>query len=223
MPKQVDEQAQIARIVQATCTVLAARGLEGFNLRAVAQEAGCTTGLLMHWFSSKAELVQAALAYTVAVQNERVTHRLATNPQDVLGALAEFLPLDPQRQAEARIWLSFLALAVSTPTLMTDHQQRYAMFRQEIIAHLKDLEVGDADLTEVANRLIVLVDGICVGATLDLIYWTPQRQLTLLAANIADVIDWTQHTRSDVAPSHQKKQEQRKNKKERRKSIADQL
>lgn len=204
MPKQVDEQAQISRIVHATCSVLATRGLEGFNLRAVAQEAGCTTGLLMHWFSSKAELVQAALAHTVAVQNARVTHRLATNPQDVLGALAEFLPLDPQRQAEARIWLSFLALAVNSPILMVDHQQRYAMFRQEIIAHFKDLEVDDADLSEVADRLIVLVDGICVGATLDLVYWTPQRQLTLLTANIADVIGWTQQTTRDSGPQTQK-------------------
>ncbi len=194
MPKQVDEQVQIARIVSATCTVLSTAGIDGLNLRAVAQAAGCTTGLLMHWFASKAELVQAALAQTVTVQNERVTRRLAADPHDVLGAIAEFLPLDDQRRAESRIWIGFLALAMSTPALMYDHQQRYERFRQEIIDHLKDIEFRGAHPAEVADRIIVLVDGICVGATLDPGYWTPRRQRTVLAANIADVIDWTRQT-----------------------------
>ena len=191
MPKRVDEQEQIARIVHAVCTVLAARGLDGLNLRAVAQEAGCTTGLLMHWFPSKADLVQAALARTVAAQNARVTRRLAANPGDVLGALAEFLPVDSQRQAESRIRLSFLALAVSTPTLMADHRQRYAMFRREIITHLKEVRYEGASPSKVADRIIVLVDGICVGATLDPLYWTPRRQRAMLAANITDVAERT--------------------------------
>jgi AcrR family transcriptional regulator len=191
MPKQIDEQAQIARIVHATCTVLAARGIDGLNLRAVARETGCTTGLLMHWFASKADLVQAALAHTLAAQNERVTRHLAARPHDVLGAIAEFLPLDDQRQAEARIWLSFTALAMSTPALMLDHQQRYASFRRQIIDHLRGIHFRGADLTEVADRILVLVDGICGGAALDPTYWTPRRQRAVLAANIADVLEWT--------------------------------
>ena len=205
MPKHVDEQAQIARIVQATCTVLATHGIDGLNLRAVAQEAGCTTGLLMHWFASKADLVQAALTHTVALQNERVTRRLETNPHDVSEAIAEFLPLDDQRRAESRIWLSFMALAMSTPTLMFNHQQRYARFRQEIIDHLRAIKFPGADLTQVADRILVLVDGICGGATLDPTYWTPQRQRALLAANIADVVDWTQRAHRGAARGPRKK------------------
>jgi TetR/AcrR family transcriptional regulator, transcriptional repressor of bet genes len=205
MPKQVDEQAQIARIVQATCTVLATQGIDGLNLRAVAQEAGCTTGLLMHWFASKADLVQAALTHTVTAQSERVTRRLVANPHDVLGAIAEFLPLDGQRRAESRIWMSFMALAVSAPVLMADHQQRYVMFRQEIIDYLKDVGFRGANATEVADRIIVLVDGICVGATLDPTYWTPQRQHAVLAANMADVVEWTQREYKSATHRSQKK------------------
>jgi TetR/AcrR family transcriptional regulator, transcriptional repressor of bet genes len=205
MPKQVDEQAQIARIVQATGTVLATQGIDGFNLRAVAQEASCTTGLLMHWFASKADLVQAALTHTVTAQSDRVTRRLVANPHDVLSAIAEFLPLDDQRRAESRIWLSFMALAMSTPALMLDHQQRYAMFRQEIIDHLKNIGFRGAHPTEVADRIIVLVDGICVGATLDPTYWTPRRQQAVLAANMSDVVEWTQRADKRAARSPQKK------------------
>ena len=192
MPKQVDEHARILRIVQATCQVLATQGIDGLSLRTVAQAAGCTTGLLMHWFASKADLVQAALTHTLTLQNERVMRRLAENPRDLLGAIAEFLPLDEQRRAESRIWLAFMALAVSTPTMMRDHQQRYATFRQEIVAHLQEIKFSATDLTAVADRIIVLVDGICTGATLDPAYWIPQRQQAVLAANIADILQSAQ-------------------------------
>lgn len=205
MPKQIDEQAQIARIVHATGTVLATQGIDGLSLRAVAQEAGCTTGLLMHWFASKADLVQAALTHTAVAQSERVTRRLAASPPDVLGAIAEFLPLDEQRRAESRIWLSFMALAMSTPALMLDHQRRYARFRHEIIDHLQDQGFQGAHTAEVADRIIVLVDGICVGAALDPTYWTPQRQYAVLTANITDVLTWTQRTDKRAARSPRKK------------------
>ncbi len=204
MPKQRDEQTQIARIVHATGTVLATQGIDGLSLRAVAREAGCTTGLLMHWFTSKADLVQAALTHTTVAQSERVTQRLAASPPDVVGAIAEFLPLDEQRRAESRIWLGFLALAMSTPALMRDHQQRYARFRQEIIDHLRDQGFPGAHPVEIADRIIVLVDGICVGATLDPTYWTPRRQHAVLAANIADVVAGTQHTNKGAVRSPRK-------------------
>lgn len=189
MPKQVDEQAQIARIVQATCTVLATHGIDGLNLRAVAQAAGCTTGLLMHWFASKADLVQAALAHTVTVQNERVERRLEEHPEDVEGAIAEFLPLDDQRRAEARIGLSFTALAVSTPALLLDRQQRYAHFRQEIVDYLRHIQFRSADPNDVVDRIFAITDGISACATLDPTYWIPQRQRAVLAANIGDVVE----------------------------------
>jgi AcrR family transcriptional regulator len=205
MPKQVDEQAQMLRIVQATCQVLATQGIGGLNLRAVAQEAGCTTGLLMHWFASKADLVQAALTHTLTLQNERVAQRLATNPEDVGGAIAEFLPLDDQRRAESRIWLAFTALAVSHPTMLRDHQQRYTHFRQEIINHLKEIKFREADLTAVADRIIVLVDGICAGATLDPTHWTPQRQQAMLAAHIADIVQATQRVYTSATRHRQRK------------------
>ncbi len=192
MPKQVDQQAQLTRIVQATSTVLATHGIDGLNLRAVAQEVGCTTGLIMHWFASKADLIQAALTHTLAAQNERVARHLAEHPLDVLGAIEEFLPIDEQRQAESRIWIAFIALAMSTPTLLLDHQQRYAIFRQEIIDHLKEINFQGAPLVDVADRILALVDGICAGATLDPSYWTPKRQRTVLATNIVDVIEFSQ-------------------------------
>jgi TetR/AcrR family transcriptional regulator, transcriptional repressor of bet genes len=204
MPKQIDEEAQIARIVHATGTVLATQGIDGLSLRAVAREAGCTTGLLMHWFASKADLVQAALTHTAVAQSARVTQRLAASPPDVLGAIAEFLPLDEQRRAESRIWLSFMALAMSTPALMRDHQQRYARFRQEIIAHLQDRGFRGANPAEVADRIIALVDGICAGATLDPAYWTPQRQRAVLAANVVDVIATTRRTEKKATHSPRK-------------------
>jgi hypothetical protein len=62
-------------------------------------------------------------------------------------------------------------------------------------------------LIDVADRILALVDGICAGAILDPGYWTPQRQRAVLAANMADVVEWTQRTYENATRSPRKKTE----------------
>ena len=59
--------------------------------------------------------------------------------------------------------------------------------------------------SEVADRIIVLVDGICVGATLDPLYWPPQRQRAVLAANITDVVERIRHVYDGTVQSRLKR------------------
>ncbi len=61
-PAKADRPAR-ERILEAARTQFAAHGLRGARLDAVAREAGCTKGLVIHHFGGKQQLWEAVLSY----------------------------------------------------------------------------------------------------------------------------------------------------------------
>src|SRR5438045_2417986 len=60
MARQRDVEGHRARLSAAAWAVLAERGLAGLTVRAVAERAGCSTGLVMHTFPDKRALLRHA-------------------------------------------------------------------------------------------------------------------------------------------------------------------
>ena len=50
-------------LIQATLSLVAEEGVHGATVRAIADRANVTQGLIRHYFSSKEELIMAAYAY----------------------------------------------------------------------------------------------------------------------------------------------------------------
>ena len=114
MPKIVDHEERRAELRDAVWRLASRDGLEAVTVRGVADEAGCSTGALVHYFADKEALLQFAFR-TVA---DRIMRRLAaaeeatTDPLELARTmLLEGLPLDRERQAEVRLWFAFLGLA----------------------------------------------------------------------------------------------------------------
>src|SRR3954462_1087986 len=125
MPKVVDHEERRAELREAVWRLASRDGLEAVTVRGVAEEAGCSTGALVHYFDDKEELLLFAFR-TVA---DRVMRRVAaaeeatTNPLELARAmLLEGLPLDRERQAEVRVWFAFLGLALTRPALARDQR-----------------------------------------------------------------------------------------------------
>ena len=112
-----DEQRR--RIVLSAFEVLANEGLQAFAMRRVAQQAGCTIGLINHWFSSKEDLIMAAWKEAGERETARTAALLVSGEHDVLGVLEASLPIDEARRQEALVWVAFHALAVSQPSVRT--------------------------------------------------------------------------------------------------------
>src|SRR5262252_1179297 len=138
MPRVVDAEVRRSEIAAAVLQVLARDGVEAVTMRGVANELGCTTGLLTHWVDSRAALIRLALAAIVQRQTDRAIACLGDGVESVLQALEQFLPLDEERREEARIWLGFWALAVHDPELRAEHRSRYREFRQNCTRFLRD-------------------------------------------------------------------------------------
>jgi TetR/AcrR family transcriptional repressor of bet genes len=190
MPKVVDHEERRAELRDAVWRLASRDGLEAVTVRAVADEAGCSTGALVHYFAGKEDLLLFAFR-TVA---DRVMRRVAAaeeltaDPMELARAmLVEGLPLDRERQAEVRLWFAFLGLALTRPALARDQRLTYRAWRERVaerLAAAKEQGIlrADVDPQTQAAALVGLVDGLAVQATFEPRALGTERQLELVDA-----------------------------------------
>jgi AcrR family transcriptional regulator len=188
MPKIVDHDARRTELAAAVWRLASREGLDAVTLRAVAAEAGWSTGALAHYFADKEELVLFAFE-TVADRVGRRVVKAAEQARDPLELLrtqlVEGLPLDAERRAEVRLWFAFLGLAESRPRLERAGRDAYRLWRDRVaktlVAGQRQGVVDDVvDPEREAAALIALVDGLAVQATFEPRGLTKGRQLELL-------------------------------------------
>ena len=71
MPKIVDWDARRDEILSATWRVIARDGIARATIRAIAREAGCSRGILAHYFDDKADILGSALVMSRCRNVER--------------------------------------------------------------------------------------------------------------------------------------------------------
>jgi TetR/AcrR family transcriptional regulator, transcriptional repressor of bet genes len=198
---EIDEDST-TRASRAVWRVMADGGLERVTVRAVAQEAGCTTGMIMHHFGSRRALVEHARRLLFERTSARADAAAARggSPRDVLYAvLAESLTLDDVRAEEARVWIGFLAASVGDPGLRTIHADSNAHWQKRIRRLLTAAAPGATGprLSEAALSLIALTDGLAALSVADQAAYSPRRQKRILDEAIATTL----HSLISSAPS----------------------
>jgi TetR/AcrR family transcriptional repressor of bet genes len=180
------------RLSEAVFTTLAERGATGLTLRAVAERAGCTTGLVLHTFRDK----QALLLHARDVLHERSRQRsdaLEADADDPVAAVRAVvlgtLPTDDERLAEARVWVGFLAAALDDPVLAERHARHSRAFADRLT---RLLEVGDPGRHDAAATraaaLVAAVEGVSSLAVGDPERWAPARQMQALEVVLAATV-----------------------------------
>jgi AcrR family transcriptional regulator len=105
--------AQRARILDATLTLMAREGAHGTSMRAVAAATGLNVATLYHYFPSKRDLCQAAIAHRLAAEGAFAVpfpEGLAGTVEQRLGALLDDFFANMARQAD--LWQALLAEAI---------------------------------------------------------------------------------------------------------------
>ena len=174
MPKVVDHAQRRRELVAATWAVVAAEGIEAATVRRIAEEAGCTTGRITHYFADKEEVLVAALRQVHRTAGRRML--AAIGPRSGLAALravlAEALPLDQERILEWRVWLAFWGSAATSASLQAEQHERYREWRAlltRVLAtaqHHGQLPAG-IDLDRLVDQIVALVDGFGLQGVLD--------------------------------------------------------
>jgi AcrR family transcriptional regulator len=124
--KIVDAEEKRAHIVDATWRVVAEHGLDVATMRMIAAEAGCTTGMVTHYFANKDEILEE-LVEQVSRQSGR---RLSAAIEGHVGVaalrelLVQSLPLDAERNAQWRVWLALWNRSVAGGQLADEWARR---------------------------------------------------------------------------------------------------
>ena len=105
MPKIVDHEKRRDEIALIACRVVAQHGFEQATIVRIARAAGCTTGMIAHYFDTKQEIIVAALRLILRRIEERLTQAQGT--ADLLALLSEALPIDETRYMECAVWIAF--------------------------------------------------------------------------------------------------------------------
>jgi AcrR family transcriptional regulator len=174
--------------------VIAAEGLQAATVRRIARQAGCTTGLVTHYFPGKDDLLTGALRLV----HQMAADRMSTRSQQAAGlnalraVLLETLPLTPAGEYEWHVWLSFWGVAWTSPVLMQEHRARYRLWRRAIRHLLGQAErLGETrpglDLGQAADQVVALIDGLGLQACYEPGVLTPERIVAMIDAELASL------------------------------------
>ncbi|QKV78632.1 TetR/AcrR family transcriptional regulator [Amycolatopsis sp. Hca4] len=190
MARQRDVRAQRELLSNATWQVLAEDGLPGLTLRAVAERAGCTTGLVMHAFPTK----KALLLHARDLLHERTAARAdaaeaaCERPSDALAAvLGQAVDLPHGHHEESRVWVGFLAAALADDDLAERHRAANRSFLARVnrlVATCRP-EWTDERLECTTKSLVALVEGLNVLAAADPQTYPARLQRAALTAALA--------------------------------------
>ena len=164
VPRLIDHDQRRKELAQGLWQVVASKGIGAVSIREVAAAAGVSAGSLRHLFPTREQLVIAAAEEML----RRVERRIMSLPRDVPAlqfaesALAQALPLDPERRIEFAVNLALVAEEPAVPALAGIRRQTYDDLRllcRVVIGSLRPEDDEEA-VAAAARRLHVLVDGL---------------------------------------------------------------
>ncbi len=191
----MSQQDRRLEVSEAAWRVIVREGLDRTSMRAIAQELGCTTGVVTHHFRDKQELILFAL--NQVTQRLQKTMQAATEQARGVDRLVEmlsaFLPLDTQRQDILKVWVAFLGYAIGRESLMAEHQQSAAQLREVIIQELKALQSAkliraNIDPELEANALLAVVNGVSLDSLIQAKRLSPDQQQIVVRRYVNELL-----------------------------------
>ncbi|POH71590.1 TetR/AcrR family transcriptional regulator [Arthrobacter glacialis] len=205
MPKIVDADQRRELVADAVFHVIAERGLTQASLRNVAQRAGLALGSVRHYFDDQAELMEfafrvnserihlRALEKLEALEAEELPAEREALVEKCSGVLAELLPLDEPRRADAVVHMEFM-LDARTNTLLSDAAQddyrATGAVVGRVVLQLMESPLATKVLAPVdeAERLIAVLDGLSLRMVLQPAWSAPEHGLATLRRHLVDLI-----------------------------------
>lgn len=159
-----NEDERRAALIAAAIELISNGGPLKATVRAIAEQAGVTPGLIRHYFATKEALMRATYAQVMDSMTQSSLAMVATAPDRPEARLAVFVAsslrppvVDPQAMG---LWAGFLHQMRRDPDMRAAHEASYL--------HYRDLLQGlIADLPRQANTARLRVDAIACNAVID--------------------------------------------------------
>jgi AcrR family transcriptional regulator len=182
-------------VSEAAWRVIVREGLDRTSIRAIAQELGCSTGVITHYFRDKDELTLFALerVFENLLEDMKAYSEGRQGIERLEQMLFSVLPFEARDIPGWQVWIAFLGYAVGRENLVQKHRKRYDFLHKIIYQELTDLQSeklirDDLDLTLEANALIALVDGIGTSIVIKPNQFHPDQQRYLVRRHIRTLL-----------------------------------
>jgi AcrR family transcriptional regulator len=183
--------ARHAEIVDAAARVIARDGLSGASLRSIAREMGYTTGVVMHYFKDKEELL-VAVAEAVFGPYEKLLSE-ALQMDDTFEGLRRMcvipLPTTRAKQVIPRLYAQALASVETEPAFAEVCRKRYAAIRQGLQTLLAKGQKngsfrGGFEPSMQCDVLCAFIDGLALHAVSEPSRFPPDRIVALVTQEL---------------------------------------
>lgn len=168
--QRASQESRREDLINAALKLIGDGGPQAATVRAIADEAGVTAGLIRHYFNSKEELVRTAYQSLLARLNN--DNNTCMNIDDPIKRLAHFVvtSITPPVADPATVgkWAGFLHLVRSDDDMREVHRENYFLYRdllQELIAKAKPSLDGTA-LRRAAIACNGVIDGLWLEGSL---------------------------------------------------------
>ena len=157
-------------LILATLKLISEKGVRAATVRAIAQQANVTQGLIRHHFSSKEELICAAYDFHMQAMMTTTFEASEVSSDTAVERLAKFVrstltpPVVDHRAVS--LWAGFFQLIQHNQRIRTTHEKTYIHFRDRIeflIANAIEEQGGkvkEAQLRKLAIACNGVIDGL---------------------------------------------------------------
>jgi AcrR family transcriptional regulator len=192
MPRRVDHKLRRDGFLAAAYRTIKKKGIAGATVRAIAQEAGFTTGALVHYVDSIDDLLVQASEY--AARDVRARMEAAEQLPDKLEALRQVLYLalctDEDKRGNWNFFLGFWERSVHNAAVRRVTHARYTEWLKRIAKLIRNAQKAgdlpqDIDLRQTSRACVALIDGIAIQALRSGSPISPREQRALIDAWIA--------------------------------------
>jgi AcrR family transcriptional regulator len=169
MPKKVDHTERREAFLQAAYRIIKKQGFAGVTVRAVAKEAGFTTGALVHYVDSMDQLLVEASEYSARDVRARMMEAEAL--PDPLMSLREVLylalPSDEDKRGNWNYFLGFWERSVHNAAVRKVTHLRYSEWIKRCARLIRRARTAgdlpaDIDPNQAGRAIVALIDGIAI-------------------------------------------------------------
>ncbi|MEM7117987.1 MAG: transcriptional regulator BetI [Chloroflexota bacterium] len=182
MPKIGMEPIRRRQIIQATMACIYEEGMGKTSLKRIARRAEITSGLILHYFGDKAGLFEAVYRDLHQRLEEETAVRLqqATTPKEQLLAILEAQVCDEMVEPKTvATWLALSAKASEMAIIAKLEKQNAQKLASKTTLLLQKLGLGNAEATEIAEELMILIYGVWLNLALHIVS-TPEQARAIL-------------------------------------------
>jgi AcrR family transcriptional regulator len=189
------EHARRDALIEAALQLVGEGGAQAATVRAIADRAGVTPGLIRHYFSGKEDLTRAAYAALMSRINADNAAVLDTAPQAPEARLAAYVAASlrpPVVDGEAiGLWAAFLHGVRTDPEMRAVHEAGYLEYRnrlQSLIAALPRA-ASEARLRADAIACNAVIDGLWLEGSVLPHAFAPDEILRIGLGSVGAILD----------------------------------